>query len=122
MPLYTSDEVDAALCLWEESLMRQIDHKKKHGHDSIDPLFDWLRGGVQGAACARDMCIELSPDIEATYVIARDEFGFDDSFDWEFVPRWADYAMELTETHHLTPTWFKWIAYKVTEDWRATFP
>jgi hypothetical protein len=121
--LYTEEEVDAAMCIWEECLMRQISWKKENGPypDTGPPLFDWLRGG-EGAAAARDMCIMLAPDVEACWLLAHDEFGFDDSFDWEFVPRWLDHAMELTETHHLTPTWLKYLAYKVTEDWRETSP
>lgn len=119
--LYTEDEVEAAMCIWEECIMRQIDWKKEHGPypDIGPPLFDWLRGG-EGVASARDMCIMLAPDVEESWKIAHKHFGFDDPFDWEFVPRWLDYAMELSETHIITPIWLKYLAYKVTEDWRAS--
>lgn len=120
--VFTRDEAEAAMCLWEECIMRQFQWKKENGPypDIGPPLYDWLRGG-EGTAMARDMCLEYASDIEACYEIATEEFGFDDSFDWEFVPRWADYAMELTEEHYLTPQWHKYLAYKITEDWRAIF-
>ena len=79
-----------------------------------------MRGG-EGAASARDACLSFATDIEYCYTVARDQFGFDDSFDWEFVPRWADYAMEVTEEHMLTEEWLRYIAYKVTEDWKEIF-
>lgn len=110
--LYDEAEVDAALCLWEECINRQWRGDNR--------LFDWLRGG-EGVASARDMCILWGPDLEVCWKIAHEHFGFDDSFDWEFVPRWASLAMELTEEHHITPVWLKWMAYKVTEDWRERF-
>lgn len=105
----TSADCEAAMCLWEECLLRR--------NQNEDNLFDWLRGG-EGTANARDMCIELATDLEQSWQIAYDEFGFDDSFDWEFVPRWADEAMDLTEWETLTPRWWKYLAWKVTESWK----
>lgn len=124
-PFYSKDEVDAALCLWEECLQRlflaRTEAKRNHQDwteaQEAEPLWNWLRGG-EGAANAREMCIYLCKDIEYSYQVARDELGFDDSFDWEFVPRWADVAMEVTETQLLTPKWAHYIAYKVTEAWK----
>ena len=113
----TSDECEAAMCLWEECLLRQVLHKQEHGRDEEDPLFLWLAEG-EGTASARDKCMDLAVDIEGSYQIARDEFGFDDCFDWEFVPRWADEAMELTEYQYITKNWWSYLAYKVTERWK----
>ena len=75
---WTQDEIDAAMCIWEHSLLR-----RSVGDDSI---FDWLRGG-EGACCARQQCIELAKDCDQSYHIAT-ELGYDTSFDWEFVPSW----------------------------------
>jgi hypothetical protein len=105
----TIDEAEAAMCLWEECLLRRSQNQ--------NDLFDWLRGG-EGMADARSMCIEYATDIEQSWQIAYNEFGFDDSFDWEFVPRWADYAMELTQYQLLTANWRPYLAYKVTECWK----
>lgn len=113
----TYDEAEAAMCLWEECI-----HRLRDCHPSnrdTEPLWNWLRGG-EGAASARDMCLRLAKDIEYSYSVAR-EMGFDDSFDWEFIPRWADYAMEVTEEHLLSPKWGHYIAYKVMESWRERF-
>jgi hypothetical protein len=120
--LYTDEEVDAALCLWEECLLRKVGARSKGGLEAMEaePLWVWLSAG-EGAASARDMCLQLAKDIELSYQYAR-LIGFDDSFDWEFVPRWADYAMEVTEEHFLDDKWNRFIAKKVTEDWHATFP
>lgn len=127
--LYSYDECEAALCLWEECLHRISNARKRAksaGESWIDAqdneeLWNWLRGG-EGAACARSMCIDLARDIEQSYMFARD-LGFDDSFDWEFVPRWADHAMDVSEEHYLDEKWNRYIAAKVVEDWKnATNP
>jgi hypothetical protein len=107
--MYSTDEVEAAMCIWEECINRRL--------EKDDKLFDWLRGG-EGVASARDMCIQLCGDLEESYLLAREWFGFDDSFDWEFVPRWCSYVMELTEEHDLVAPWHKYIAYKVTCEWK----
>jgi hypothetical protein len=119
---FSYDEAEAAMCLWEECLGR-LDHCRHNGGVSAMEeceMWNWLRGG-EGMANARGMCLELARDVEYSWVIAHDHFGFDDSFDWEFVPRWVNYAMELTETHLITPQWCRYLAYKVTEDWRTIF-
>lgn len=117
--MYTSQEVDAAMCLWEECIMRQVSWRNEHGiTDTGPPMFDWLRGG-EGAASARDMCVCLAKDLEESWKVAHEKYGFDDSFDWEFVPRWADEAMDLTEWENLTPRWHKYLAWKVTERWKS---
>jgi hypothetical protein len=104
-------ECEAAMCLWEECLLRRA--------NGDDALFDWLRGG-EGAASARFMCIDFAEDIEGSYQWAQDVLGFDDCFDWEFVPRWADATMELTETTFLTKTWWSYLAYKVMTNYKET--
>lgn len=122
---FSEDEVDAALCLWEECILRmQIakDDARREGGNPIDameeePYWNFLRGG-EGAANARNMCILLSPDAEACWQIANSEFGFDDSFDWEFIPLWVDEVMELTTYQDLNSKWWTYLAYKVTERWR----
>lgn len=118
----TYDECEAAMCLWEECLNRLDLRRKSGGYDAMEQcdLWNWLRGG-EGAASARDMCMQLAKDIELSYKWACEAYGFDDSFDWEFIPRWANEAMEVTEYHQLDDGWNRYIAYKVTEDWRTLF-
>lgn len=103
MDMYTYDECEAAMCIWEEAIHRQA--------VKDDELFKWLAGG-EGAATARGMCIELAKDIELSYHVAK-MYGFDDCFDWDFVPMWATLAMEVTEEHDLTEKWLRWIGYKI---------
>ena len=120
----TYDECEAAMCLWEECLWRMNFARKEGGMSAQEEveLWVWLKH-EEGASMARDWCMHLAPDIERCYLIAREKFGFDDSFDWEFVPRWADEAMAVDKAgHFFTETWLTYIAYKVTYDWRQTFP
>lgn len=106
---YTRNDMDAALCMWEYSLARQMD-----GDNSV---FDWLRAG-EGSAAARDMCIDLASDLDTSYQVAV-ELGYDTCFDWEFVPRWLRLAMELTVTHDLMEPWVDYMGraiYREYED------
>ena len=106
---YTADDMDAALCIWEYSLMCQ-------GQDD-ESVFDWLRGG-EGAASARQQCIELAKDCDESYQVAL-KLGYDTSFDWEFVPRWVRQAMEITKTHDLVDPWIHYIGaniYRIFKD------
>lgn len=107
-PYYTYDHVEAAMCLWEECL-----HQRTMGNNV---LWDWLRGN-EGAANARDMCINFAKDIEKSYRVARD-CGFDDSFDWEFVPRWAALAMEITQDHFIQAPWLDYMGRRIYYDWK----
>jgi len=84
---FTFSEAEAAMCLWEDCLRRC-------GNGEGDAVFDWLRC-EEGAAAARQKCLELAEVVELSYDIAFAD-GYDDSFDWEFVPRWLDLAMEQT--------------------------
>ena len=108
---FSYDEVDAAMCLWEECIRRQGVRD--------DDLFHWLADG-EGACAARDRCIDLARYVEHSYQVAR-AFRFDDSFDWEFVPVWADIAMEVTQEHPISPVWSAYIGYKVTALWRESY-
>lgn len=103
--LLTYDEAEAAMCLWEESIRRQGIRD--------DDLFKWLAGG-EGAASARDMCLQLAKDVEHSYLVAK-LHGFDACFDWDFVPQWANLAMEITMTNELTPSWCNYIGWKIAE-------
>ena len=104
---FTYDETEAAMCLWEECIRRQTIRD--------DDMFRWLAGD-EGAASARDMCIELAAGVERSYYVAK-AFGFDTLFDWEFVPAWTNYAMEITEEGHiLNRSWLNYIGYKVAWD------
>lgn len=108
VPYYTEEHMDAALCIWEYCMFRRIRNDES--------VFDWLRGG-EGAAAARDMCIRLAKDCEKSYQIAN-HLGFDDSFDWEFVPAWVELAMHITHQHDLAPEWVDFMGRKIYYDWK----
>lgn len=108
MNWWSDGQVEAALCLWELSLTNRCE-----GDDSV---YDWLRGG-EGAASARQRCIELAKDCEKSYITAL-ELGYDTCFDWEFVPRWVREAMRLSEYCELTPPWIDYIGRKIYDEFR----
>lgn len=105
MRTFTEDQVDAAMCIWEYSL-----HSQAHAH-GIEVIFDWLRGG-EGAASARQQCIELAKDCDASYQRAV-TLGYSMGFDWDFVPRWVKLAMEISETHDLHEHWIEYIGIQI---------
>lgn len=79
-------------------------------------MFEWLAAG-EGAASARQQCIALAKDCDRSYHIAND-LGYDDLFDWEFVPRWVREAMRITEKHDLAPEWVDYIGRKIYDEFR----
>lgn len=103
---YEEAEVEAAMCIWEHALFLRL--------QDDDTVYDWLRGG-EGAASARQMSIELCRDLETSYQVAV-ERGYDDSFDWEFTPRWLKLAMEITEENDLTAGWLNYMGVKIYHD------
>jgi hypothetical protein len=107
--IYTRDECEGAMCLWEYCLLQRS--------NDDDSVFDWMRGG-EGAANARDMCIDLASDLEQSYRVAK-AFGYDDCFDWDFVPRWVSIAMQITEEHTLEGPWITYLGLEAYRDWRT---
>ena len=100
---YTRNDMDAALCMWEYCLSRQM-----AGDNSV---FDWLRGG-EGAAAARDTCIDFASDLDTSYQVAV-SLGYDSCFDWEFVPHWIRLAMSITDTHDLVEPWIDYMGRRI---------
>jgi hypothetical protein len=75
---YTLNEVEAAMCIWEHALhCRRVDEHPK-----------WLRD--EGAAANRTTCMHMAPAMETAYQYAVTWYGYDDPFDWEFVPLMLD--------------------------------
>jgi hypothetical protein len=108
---YTRDETEAAMCIWEFCLDRRT-----VGEEDV---FDWLRGG-EGAAAARDMCILLAPDCERSYLIAKGE-GYDDNFDWNFVPTWVRKGMEHSREAYLNEVWVKNVGLAIAHEWKRSY-
>lgn len=106
--LWSDDEVEAALCIWEHALSSQ--------HQGMEDIFDWLRAG-EGSSAARQQAIALAKDCERSYLIAV-ELGYDAPFDWEFVPKWVQLAMDITETHCLTRSWITYIGMEIYREFR----
>lgn len=107
--MFTEAHVEAAMCLWEYALLLRTE-----GDDSV---YDWLRAG-EGSACARQQCINLAKDCEGSYQLALTS-GYDDSFDWEFVPRWMHMAMQITEKHDLCEPWIDYIGLAILRDFEG---
>lgn len=81
---FTYAEVEAAICIFEEAL-----HAAADGDRS---LLDWLALG-EGAVQARSSAIDMARSVELDWNAAI-HAGYDDSFDWEFVPRWLALVRE----------------------------
>lgn len=76
---YYDSLCEAAMCIWEHALENS-------------EFMDWLRGD-EGQAVARQMVIDyLAEHCEISYILAK-EWGFDDSFDWEYVPKYCQALM-----------------------------
>lgn len=67
-----------AMCLWEALLEVQIDTANRN-----------VIGELGGAYAARDLCLDLAIPCNDCWEIAN-ALGYDDSFDWNFVPQWLD--------------------------------
>lgn len=104
--MLTENQTEAALCIWEYCL-----ECKSKGDDTV---FEWLRSN-QGAATARQQCIALAKGCDDSYQLAQ-TLGYDDSFDWDFVPAWVDEAMSITETQDLNEHWIQYIGLKLYRD------
>jgi hypothetical protein len=104
MPTFEEAEVgtplrvaEAAMCAWEYL----IEDRGKHRADqnpNLRPFWDFLES--VGTSQARWLILtEVAPKIEADYQEATAR-GYDDPFDWEYVPLWL--SKNLTE-EFLTP-------------------
>lgn len=106
---YSYDDCEAALCIWEYSIACQ-----QQGDDSV---FEWLAGG-EGAACARSQCISLGNDCDESYQRAV-TLGYDECFDWEFVPRWVRLAMEISAKHDLVGHWIEYMGLEIYREYEG---
>lgn len=77
------------MCLWEYCL-------------NETPAQFTERIVIEGYATTRALVSGLAAPCHQAYEIARDQ-GYDDSFDWEFVPRWFDRCVEGDMTVNCDP-------------------
>jgi len=72
-------QAEAALCVWKCA--------HSAGGGARGNLYDWLRGG-EGAAQARQNCIEIAHFVEHAYLVGNDSRDALTrwSFDWDVVP------------------------------------
>lgn len=78
---------DAAATLWEHVL-------SLHGKcDWLDELWDGF-----GTASIRYDTITLSREVHEDWLRAQREHGYDQCFDWDFVPRWWELNVEAGST------------------------
>lgn len=106
--MYTENEVDAALCIWEWCLLLR--------NDNDNSVFDWLRGN-EGACSARYQAVMLAQDCEKSYRVAV-ELGYDATFDWEFVPNWVTEAMRISVFANLEGPWIDYLGRKIYDEFR----
>ena len=84
--------LETAACLWEACL------KFKDADNSIGHIVsNWFE--IKGTAEVRSTVISWHAECDAAYTAAV-ATGYDDSFDWEFVPQWL--ATKLREKFNLT--------------------
>lgn len=121
--MYSEEEMDAALCIWEVAVdPRATDHIKKRGEGMF---VDWMKEG-EGFAHARDNAVHLAKFCELAYIYAK-HHGFDDSFDWEFVPRFCDRAHKMFDApseivHEQGIAWAVWAGRDIAEEVNALSP
>jgi hypothetical protein len=83
--------IEAGMCLWEEV----------HGRITDDNFPDWVQAReAVGTAAMRSCCADMVEQLEADWVLAQ-ERGYDDSFDWEFVPVWVNLNVEFDPVNGL---------------------
>lgn len=76
---YTHEQMLDALCLWEAVLTGLTDADR-----------DWWFGQCEGTAVLRDMVATMSPLCAMACERAVNVYEFDDSYDWEWCPRWLE--------------------------------
>jgi hypothetical protein len=92
MGVETYDQIEAACCIWEALLetMKNVDHQLSMGM----PCDVWdlkLLQGFQdhGASEMRHLAITHAHQCHMDYAKAVED-GYDDAFDWDFVPTWVE--------------------------------
>ena len=84
-PLYTLDDMEAAVCLWEVTLEWLNNDNLQ---DECVAKLDSYRYR-HGTASLRLAIMNLAKQCEADYQVAA-AAGYDDAFDWDFTPAWLD--------------------------------
>lgn len=90
------EERDAAACLWEAALA--LRHELSGKIDVPHALTPWQGAFLsewedEGTASMRYMIGDMAPDCHRDYLGAVEHHGYDDSFDWEYVPTWLNAAL-----------------------------
>lgn len=75
MSLQTTD----AMALWEAVLTGLTESDR-----------DWYFGQCEGTSALREMIAAMSPACAMAYERAVNVYDFDDSYDWEWCPRWLE--------------------------------
>lgn len=79
MTQHEHDLCEAACCLWEE-VLQLLDRN----HKQLDEIRE-----AEGMSALRLKVVGWVDELEADYKKAVAD-GYDDSFDWEFVPAWIN--------------------------------
>ena len=110
--MMTRDECEAALCIWEYALS-PVDQGRND-----EKFLDWLKQG-EGWAQARTTVMDITSLCEIAYVWAK-HHGYDDCFDWQFVPAWCQFAMRRILPSDLNETWAIQTGFRIYKEWRAS--
>lgn len=76
---YTHEQMLDAMCLWEAVLTGLTDADR-----------DWWFEQGEGCAVVRDMVATMSPLCAMSYEHAHNVYDFDDSYDWDWCPKWLE--------------------------------
>lgn len=79
---YTFAHLEAAACMWEHVLERIRRHK-----GGLNPWLEYRE--AYGAAKLRETVILHAPTLDEAYQRAMRN-GYDQPFDWEFVPKYME--------------------------------
>lgn len=79
---YTFDHMDAGACMWEHVLLQM-----RPRHHSNTPWHEYRE--AYGMCQLRETVIKHAPILQEAYERAV-ENGYDNAFDWEFVPKYME--------------------------------
>ena len=85
---FTYDDVEAALCLWEDfsdAVSDEFLHKKNDERSTIRKAMAGFSENY-GAYTVRQACIEHAPWAQAIWLLLSEDVRDCIQFDWEFIP------------------------------------
>jgi len=82
-PVYSEESATTAMCMWEWFLTSSEFCRDHFKHP-------------EGACATRDNFLQHAHVLDEAWSIANKEHGYDDAFDWEFVPDFMGWVVQLS--------------------------